>query len=205
MLSKLGYIVKRYYWVIILLVLFVSYGQTLFMLPWQDDNALFFKLAHIKEPAGYLGKGIFGEGPYKYTAFFYYPIYLIFGFRPFFYFAFGLLLYTVSIYVVYKITVKMLDKNAGMLAGFLYAGGLIASDGYIRIFNSAITSLSVVLVLLFFYAYWKFYKEKMNLWYFLSCVVNSSFRFLGFLYRRTSDLVRCSLFPPVNNSVFILL
>lgn len=164
--------IKKYYWRAVSVVLFISYGQTLFMLPWQDDNALFFKLAHIQAPAGFLGAGIFGEKAYKYTAFFYYPIYLIFGYREFFYFALAFLMYGASVFVVYKIISKILDKNSGIIAGFLYACGFIASDGYIRLFNSFITSLSVILVLVFVYYYWLFFKITglVKKYYFLSLV-----------------------------------
>lgn len=70
MQNKLIKFISKYYLTIILLVLVISFGQTLLMIPWQDDNALFFKLAHIQERAGFLGSGIFGERAYKYTAFF---------------------------------------------------------------------------------------------------------------------------------------
>jgi len=49
---------KIRFWVILLLLVLVSYGQILFMYVWQDDNALFFKLANIEGRAGYLGMGI---------------------------------------------------------------------------------------------------------------------------------------------------
>lgn len=160
--------IKKYYLLVIVFVLFISYGQTLAMLPWQDDNALFFKLAHIEEPAGFLGSGIFGERAYKYTAFFYYPIYLMVGYKEFFYFLMGFVLYGVSTVAIYKVASKILDKNSGMLAGFLYACGYIGSDSHIRLFNSVITSLSVILVCGFIYYYWSFYKERTIRWYLLS-------------------------------------
>lgn len=168
--KKLSILWHKYYALIIVLVLFISYGQILKMLPWQDDNALFFKLAHIKEPAGFLGNGVFGEGAYKYTAFFYYPIYLLFGYKEFYYFAFGFILYGISVFSVYKMTSSILNDDSGRIAGFLYACGFIGSDSFIRLFNSIITSLSVILVCLLIYAYWSFYKEKRIRWYFYSII-----------------------------------
>lgn len=166
--STLKIVIKKYYFPLIVIILFISYGQILKMLPWQDDNALFFKLAHIQEPAGFLGKGLLGEGAYKYTAFFYYPIYLMVGYKEFFYFLMGFVLYGVSTVAIYKVASKILDKNSGMLAGFLYACGYIGSDSHIRLFNSVITSLSVILVCGFIYYYWSFYKERTIRWYLLS-------------------------------------
>lgn len=164
-------LIKKYYWSIIFVVLLISYGQILSMLPWQDDNALFFKLAHINEPAGFLGKGILGEGAYKYTAFFYYPIYLIAGFNEVYYFAFGLILYGISTFCVYKVASKLFNENTGKLAGFLYACGFIGSDSFIRLFNSVITSLSVIGISFLIYFYWKYYEEKKHKWYFLALFV----------------------------------
>ncbi|MFH1827132.1 MAG: hypothetical protein ABH812_01705, partial [bacterium] len=103
----------KHYWLILLFILIVSYGQILFMVPWQDDNAIFFKLAHIQESAGYLGKGVFGEGPYKYTAFFYYPSYLMFGYSTFYYFALGFLTYFLSTLVLYKVIAKVIGEKFG--------------------------------------------------------------------------------------------
>lgn len=154
------------FWLLLLIVVFISYGQTLFMLPWQDDNALFFKLAHIQEPAGFLGKGIFGEGAYRYTAFFYYPVYLLFGHQPFFYFLQGFIFYFLSVYVVYAIVLRIFDKQTAKITSFLYACGYLASDGYIRIFNSVVTSLSVILISSLFYFYWSYF-QKRRLWFYL--------------------------------------
>ena len=91
--KKVIYFFEKRYWVFLFLIVLIAYGQTLVMLPWQDDNALFFKLANIEGRAGYLGAGPFGEGAYKYTAFLYLPIYLLFNFRTEFYFAYTLVLY----------------------------------------------------------------------------------------------------------------
>lgn len=162
---------KRNYWVFIFVVLLISLGQTLFMVPWQDDNALFFKLAHIEEPAGFLGSGIFGERAYKYTALFYYPVYLIFGHNEFFYFLFGFLMFALGTYAVYKLIEAILDKKTAKFGTFLYACGFIGSESFIRLFNSVVTSISIILVSIFIYCYWNFFKKKKAWWYILSLVV----------------------------------
>ena len=171
MQNKLIKFIFKYYLAIILLILVISFGQTLLMIPWQDDNALFFKLTHIQERAGFLGSGIFGERAYKYTAFFYYPIYLIFKFQPVYYFGINFILYGVSVYILYRIISKMINNQVGMMTGFLYACGFIGSDSFIRLFNSQITSLSIILVSTFIYTYWVFYKQKKNVWYFISLFI----------------------------------
>ncbi len=162
---------NKNYWLFLFLIVLVSYGQILAMLPWQDDNALFFKLAHIHEQAGFLGKGVFGSGAYKYTAFFYYPTYLLFGHREVFYFAEGLILYALTTVFLYKLVSKVLNENTGKLVGFLYACGLVGSDSFIRLFNSVITSLSIILVCIFLYFYWLFYKTRQTKYYLLGLFV----------------------------------
>src|SRR3989344_33302 len=119
---------RRNYWILLLLTVLISYGQILFMQPWQDDNALFFKLANIKEPAGYLGRGLFGEGPYKYTAFFYYPLYKIFGFNTYAFFSESLIFYFLAALCIYKLFSEIISKPAGRVAGTLFAAGYVAAD-----------------------------------------------------------------------------
>ena len=178
---------RRRFWLVLLFVVVLSYGQTLLMLPWQDDNALFFKLAHIQEPAGYLGKGIFGEGAYKYTAFFYYPIYRLFGYSTFYYFAIGFVIYFLSVLVLYKVVAKVLGEKYGKISSFLYACGYIASDGFIRLYNSVITSLSVILTSLLLYCYWDYFKRKKVLPYLLA--VGFYFLAVEFAMARTHYLI----------------
>lgn len=156
---------------ILVLVVFVSYGQTLGMGVWEDDNALFFKLAHIQEAAGFLGDGPLGQGPYKYTATLYFPIYYLFGYNTFFYFAYALIFYILATLVIYKTFSYILGKSGGKITGFLFACGFVASEGFIRLFNSIITSISIMLISGLLYFYWKFLKEKKIVWYFLALVV----------------------------------
>lgn len=153
---------------ILLFLVIISYGQLLGMHVWQDDNALFFKLAHIEEKAGYLSAGPFGSGPYKYIVTPYIPIYNLFGHSTVPYFVFMILLYFVSVLVVYKVASKILGKVAGKVAAILYAAGYIASDGFIRIFNSAATSVSVIAISLLTFFYLTFFRKRQAKWYFFS-------------------------------------
>lgn len=155
-----GFFLRNINIIYLFLAVFISYSQILAMGVWQDDNALFFKLAHINERAGYLGYGIFGEGAYKYTATFYYPIYLLFGFNTFYYFLLSWIFYFVSVLCIYFVFKKILGNQAGFWSSFFYASGYLASDGFIRLFNSIITSVSVMFICFFIYFYYFFFRHS---------------------------------------------
>lgn len=185
--------IPRSLFLIFLVLVLLSYGQILNMYVWQDDNALFFKLANIEGRAGYLGAGPFGDGAYKYTAFFYIPIYYLFGFNTLAYFTYTLIVYFISTIFVYKVFSKVINNLAGKVAGLLYACGFIASDGFIRIFNSFITSLSIILISCLLLFYWKFYQDILKggnrpvKWYILALL--SYFALAEFAIARTHYLI----------------
>ncbi|MDO8638516.1 MAG: discoidin domain-containing protein [Candidatus Daviesbacteria bacterium] len=170
MIQTLKRFISKYILLIIIAVASIAYFQILFMEPWQDDNALFFKLAHINERAGYLGMGPFGEGAYKYTATPYIPIYSLFGYDIPLYFGLALFFYVISAIFVFKVASYILGEFAGKLAGLLYSAGFIGSDGIIRLYNSIISSLSVIFISLLTYFYYRFYETNKPKWYFLSIV-----------------------------------
>lgn len=154
---------------IILITLVVSYGQLLGMNFWQDDNAVVFKFTHLYEDAGYLGKGVWGEGAYRYTVASYLPIFHLFGYNPLPYFAWAFMFLAINVLAVYFFfRVVLEDKIKAGIAGFIYAAGYIASDGFIRMFNSVLTSLSVVFVCGTIGLYYKFFQTNRLIWYFLS-------------------------------------
>lgn len=167
-MKSMKYIIEKKFWLILILTVLISYGQILWMQPWQDDNALFFKLAHIQDRAGYLGYGPFGEGAYKYTATPYIPIYFLFGFWAPAYFTLSLFFYLSATLVVYFVFKNVLGEKAGRIVGFLYAAGYIASDGIIRLFNSILTSFSAIFLSFLLLFYWKYYKENKLRYYFSS-------------------------------------
>lgn len=168
LLAKLIKFFSKRYWLFLIFVVAVSYGQMLWMQPWEDDNALFFKLAHIQEPVGFFGKGPLGEGIYKYAAVPFIPIYNLFGFYVPAYFALLLILYMAAAIAVYKVFSKILGENRGRIAGFIYAAGYITSDSFWRMANSATTSITIILASVFLYLYWRYYKEKKLGFYFLA-------------------------------------
>lgn len=169
--AKLKNFFDRRYWLLLVIIVAVSYGQILFMQPWEDDNALFFKLAHIEDAVGYFGKGPLGEGIYRFAAVPFIPIYKLFHFYIPAYFALLLFLYALTTIVVYKVFSKVLGEAGGRIAGFIYAAGYITSDSFWRMANSATTSISIMMVALFFYFYWRYYKEGKIRSYFFALAV----------------------------------
>ena len=181
-LVKFWPLIGKYYSLFLVIIVLISYGQMLLMYVWQDDNALFFKLAHIQEPAGYFGKGIIGNGLTKWAAAPFYPVYLLFGHDEFFYFAFLLILYILAMLFVYKTFSVVLGKVGGRIAGFIFAAGYVASDGIWRMANSATTSMSIIFTSLFLIGYWKFYKNSNLFWY--------GFAFASFFLAEEITIVR---------------
>ncbi|MFH1407553.1 MAG: discoidin domain-containing protein [Patescibacteria group bacterium] len=167
-ISKVCNLINKYFIAVLLLLVIVSYGQLVFMQTWEDDNALFFKLANIEGPAGYLGAGALGQGVYKYTATPYIPIYALFGNNAAAYFVLAIIFYFLATLSIYKTFSEILGKRAGKIAGFLYGTGYIASDSFIRLFNTIVTSFSVITMSFFTLFYWRFSKDKKLRWYLLA-------------------------------------
>src|SRR5690348_1899409 len=111
---------------LIFLVAMVSYVQLLWMQPWQDDNALMFKIAHINEPAGYLGNGLFGSGAYRFTATPYYFLYQIFGYNQPVFFLTCLIFYFLAASTVYFLFRKLVNQRVGLIAALIFSSGYIA-------------------------------------------------------------------------------
>jgi len=163
---------KKPVFLLLLLVSLIAYGQILEMNFWQDDNAVVFKFTHLAEDAGYLGKGLLGEGPYRYTVTPYFYVFKLFGYNPLPYFALMLVFYIASVMGVYVLYLTIFeDRRKALVAGLLYAAGYVASDGFIRMFNSVLTSLTVLLVCGALGGYYKYYKVKKRRWYFWSLLM----------------------------------
>ncbi len=163
-------IINQYFIVLLIAIVVVSLGQMVKMTVWQDDQALFFKLAHINEAVGFFGKGPFGSGIYRYAATPFIPIYTLFGFNTVPYYLYILTLYAITTIVVYKTFSFVLNKSAGRVAGFLYAAGYLTSDGVYRMANSSTMSVSIILTCFCFASYWKFYKAGGIRFYLLALI-----------------------------------
>ncbi len=165
------YASQLWLYIALLIITVISYGQMLNMNFYQDDNALMFKFSHIYEPAGNLGIGILGQGPYKYTLAPYLPIYYMFGTNPLPYYLLGLFFIILGSYSVYLLFLEIFGNNAKTwVASLLYACGYIGSDGQIRIFNSVLTSLSIIFICATIGFYHRYYRSRKLKWYILSIV-----------------------------------
>lgn len=143
-------------------------GQITQMNVWEDDQALFFKLAHIQAPAGFFGPGPFGLPPYKYAATPFIPIYTFFGLNPTAFFTYLLVVYLITTIVIYKTFKFILGENGGKVTAFFFACSYITSEAFFRMANSMTTNLSIILACLILASYWKFFKTQKYIYYFLS-------------------------------------
>lgn len=163
----------RLFFLTLVIVVLISYGQMLGMNFYQDDNALMFKLSHIKDEAGFLGKGVFGYGPYSYTAAVNLVVFSLFKYNSLAYFSFGLIFIILSCFIVYWFFLILFrNKLKAATAALLYASGYIGSDGYIRIFNSVLTTGSIIFTCASIGLLWIFNSARTHRfrWYTLSLI-----------------------------------
>lgn len=166
--STLLHLIDRRFNLFILLVLIVSWGQMLFMYVWKDDNAIFFKFTHLAEPAGYLGRGLWGEGPYKLSVAPYWFVYKLFGYDSTFpFYLFALVFYVLATVCVYFFVKKVFTRREAQVASFLFASGYIASEGFYWLASSWILSVSIFLTLLFVCFYYLFVTKSLYRYYWL--------------------------------------
>lgn len=158
--------------ILLAVLVFLAYGQTLQMYFWKDDSALMFKAQHPQEDAGFWGKGIFGEGPYRHIAEPFVVLYPIFGLEPTGYFAVGLIFYLLAAFSVYFLALALFKKKLpGLLAASLFAAGYIASDSVYGLTNSLQTSRGIVMLswlVIFFVTY---LRQKRFLLYIISLIL----------------------------------
>lgn len=151
-------------WLLILLVVLLSYGQTLGMYIWQDDNAVMFKLQHIEEGVGNLGAGIYDRNSaFRFVIVPLIPIYLLSGINPVGYFLAGIFVYFLAALSVYLLA-KVLSDNprVALFAALVFASGLVGAEAVWRIFNSIHTSFTIILICLSLYSYISFIRSKTN-------------------------------------------
>src|SRR5579859_4506704 len=118
--------------ILILFILnLISYGQMFGMGVWKDDNAIFFKIQHINESAGFFGKGLIGDSLYRFSFTPYWFIYKLFGTASTFpYYLLIFIFYFLSTIAIYKVFSKFISKKAGIVASILFVCGYIGSEGY---------------------------------------------------------------------------
>jgi len=146
---------------VLLLVVLISYGQTLFMYFWQDDSALIFRLQHPAGQMGSFGPSIWADrGPYRYMVIPFVPFFKLFNLEPFGYFLGGLVTYLIATIVFYVFTNELFkNKKVSLASSLIFAAGYIGSDMMFRIINSWQSNVGLILSLLSLLFYLKFLRE----------------------------------------------
>lgn len=164
---------------ILFIVIFISYGQIFQMGVWKDDNAIFFKLQHINETAGFFGKGLIGEGPYRFSFTPYWFIYKIFGQRNMFpYYLLIFIFYLIAAFAIYKFIEVFISKEAGRVSALLFACGYIASEGFFWLANAMVSDVSIILLCLCMFFYYKFFLKRKLRFYLLALLFYSATAYL---------------------------
>src|SRR3989344_1954699 len=159
----------RRYTLYLLIIVLVSYGQMLGMGVWKDDNAIFFKFNHINEPAGFFGTGLLGQGPYRFSITPYWFIYKLVGYEHVWaYYLLILIFYFLITYLVYRVFSKLISPTGGKIAGFLFATGFVASEGFYWLANAMLADASMVIDLLVLLCYFIYLRKKRMLYYLLA-------------------------------------
>jgi hypothetical protein len=161
---------KSSFWVLLIVILvFISYGQTLQMYFWQDDSALIFKLQNPDGAAGSFGAGLFERGAYRYLIVPFVPFYPIFKLEPFGYFLIGFLTYLMSTAAFFLFSKELFkSKLVGYIATMVFAAGYIGSNTMFRIANSWQTNIGIVSALITFWLYIRYLQTKKAKYYLFS-------------------------------------
>ena len=159
--------------ILIFLVTFLAFEQTLKMYLWTDIYSLIYKVNHPHEQAGVYGTGILGrDGPYRWTAVFFLPFYLLFGLEPKGYYLVGIIFYFLASMTVYFFA-KILTENKKIALGasLIFASGYVGSSSLYEIDDSYHNLISAILLTLTAAFYYKFIKSKRWLFYIITLLL----------------------------------
>ncbi len=160
---------KNHYWLFLIIIVTISYGQMMQMYIWKDDNALFFKLFHIEDRAGYFGYGLIGSGLYRFLVLPHWLVFRLFGADqtwPFYFQAF--IYYVIASISIYQLFRRIFTEGVGKMASFLFGCGYIASEGFLWLNESIVHSLSIILVCTTLISYYYFSKKRTIFFYVLT-------------------------------------
>lgn len=152
------------------IIVFLSYGLTLGMYIWQDDNAIMFKLQNLEEGGGNLGHGLYDRNtPYRGVIVPLVPLYYFFGLEPIGYFAAGLIVYFLASVTVYFLA-KEISNNRDFAFGaaIIFAAGFIGGETLWRIYNSIHSILNIIFVCLSLIFYIRAVRRKNVIQYLIS-------------------------------------
>ncbi len=171
---------------LIFLIVWLSYGAMLGMYFWEDDNAIIFKVQNIEGPAGHFGTGVYdSSSAYRGVAALVYPFYLIFGTEPRGYYLVGIIFYFLASLSFYFLAYVLFQKkNLAFWASLIFAAGYIGAESIWRVSTSLQTShmITAMNISLAFYILSFKSKTKKLLFYFLSLVL--------FVYTMETGFVR---------------
>lgn len=167
-MRKILYFISSHFIIFLFLYTLLSYGQLIWMQPWQEDNVIFFKVTHIDERAGYLGEGVFGKGTYRNIITPYYLLYQLAGYNTYAFFGLAWFFIFSAAVAIYYMLKELLNKTVAMLGSLVFASGYVAFDGFTRVYNSISTSLGIIFISLTFIFYWRYFKTSRVLWYILT-------------------------------------
>lgn len=160
MIKKLQKFVKNYellsVFLLLLVVVAISYGRTVNMYWWVDDWGLLYKMVNPN-----ISPGNLGSPAYRFLATPFIILYPIFGKNAQPYFILGLVQYVVAAYVVYLFVRELTDsKKLSLGASVIFASGYIGSFALYRLSNSYQLSDTTILIYLSGYFLLKYFKSK---------------------------------------------
>lgn len=146
---------------LLFVVVFLSYRQTLNMYFWKDDSALMFKAQNPQVEAGFWGRGVFGDGPYRHIIEPFALLYPVFGLEPSGYFAVGILFYFIaSLSVFYLARVIFGSNQPALWSALIFSSGYIGAETMFGLTNSLQTSRGIAMAALMMALYIRFLREK---------------------------------------------
>lgn len=151
--------------ILLFLVSFLAYGQTMRMYVWEDDHAVMFKVQNPEGPAGQFGTGIYDRSS-AYRGVLVPTIALspLFGTNPTGYYFAGIVAYFLaSIAVWFFVSTLTRNSRVGFAAGLIFAAGYVGAETLWRIFNSIHTSHAIAAICLSLGLYKKFIDTRRNL------------------------------------------
>lgn len=157
---------------LLLVTVFLAYGQTLQMYFWIDDNALIYRLQHPDSREGYWGDGITGSGPYRHIVDQFILFYPFFKTNPMPYYAVGIILYFFAAVSVFVFSNKLTkSRKISLAASLIFASGFLGSETIFGITNSWQTSRGIIMSLASLYLFIKFLKDGSRWAYVFSVVL----------------------------------
>ena len=165
-------IIKYLPFLLLALIVLLSYGQTLNMYFWVDDWGMAYKMQHPEANIPNFGPGIFGDGAYRYNVTPFIMLYPLFGLNAFPYFLIGIIFYFLATLVVYLLAKEIFEKKSiGLVSAAIFASGYIGSDAMNHLNNSYMLVLTGTFSALTAWLIIKYYQTGLKNYYFLSILI----------------------------------